>query len=113
MEPHTEELVRGYLRALESMYMFDDIGEVEPFIADGADILTVLQNNLDNDAFGNMNIQRVSFSNYSKDGNSITIDAETRRLHDGIKKPVTYPTRYHIQYDPETLEMKITAFDDL
>ena len=113
MESHTEELVRGYLRALESMYMFDDIGEVEPFIADGADILTVLQNNLDNDAFGNMNIQRVSFSNYSKDGNSITIDAETRRLHDGIKKPVTYPTRYHIQYDPETLEMKITAFDDL
>lgn len=113
MESNTERLVRDYLNSLESMYLFDDIGEVEPYIADGADILATLQGNLDNDAFGNMDIQRVSFSNYSKDGNSIVIDAETRRLHDDIEDPVTYSTRYNIQYDPETLELKITSFSDL
>lgn len=113
MESNTEGLVRDYLNALENMYLFDDIGEVEPYLAENTDILNTLQGNLDNDAFGNMDIQRVSFSNYSKDGNSIVIDAETRRLHDDIEDPVTYSTRYNIQYDPETLELRITNFSDL
>ena len=113
MESNAENLVRDYLNALEFMYMFDDIGEVEPYIAEGSDILDILEGNLDSDSFGNMDIQRVSFSNYSKDGNSIVIDAETRRMHDDIDDPVTYSTRYNIQYDPETLELKITSFSDL
>ena len=113
MEANAENLVRDYLNALEFMYMFDDIGEVEPFIAEGSDVLDILQGNMDNDSFGNMDIQRVSFSNYSKDGNDIVIDAETRRMHDDIDDPVTYSTRYTIQYNPETLELKITNFNDL
>lgn len=56
-----------------------------------------------NDSFGNMDIKRETYSNYSKEGNAISIDAETRRLHDDIEEPVTYSTRYNIAYDPETL----------
>lgn len=113
MESNVENLVRDYLNALEFMYMFDDIGEVEPYIAEGSDILDIMESNLDSDSFGNLDIQRVSFSNYSKDGNSIVIDAETRRMHDDIDDPATYLTRYNIEYDPETLELKITSFSDL
>ena len=113
MESNAEDLVRDYLNGLEFMYMFNDIGEVEPYIAEGSDILGILEGNLDSDSFGNMDIQRVSFSNYSKDENSIVIDAETRRMHDDIDDPVTYSTRYNIQYNPETLELKITNFSDL
>lgn len=113
MESNTEMLVRDYLNALENVYLFDDVGEVEPYLVEDADLLNTLQGNLDNDAFGNMDIQRVSFSNYSKKGNTIVIDAETRRLHDDIDDPVTYSTRYNIEYDPETLELKIMSFSDL
>lgn len=113
MESNTEDLVRDYLNSLEYMYLFDDIGEVEPYIVEGAEVLTTLQSNLDNDNFGNMDIQRVSFSNYTKDENTISIDVETRRLHDDIEDPVTYTTQYTIQYNPDTLELKIVSFDDL
>jgi uncharacterized membrane protein YvbJ len=113
MEDNVENFVRDYLYALEMMYLFEDINEVDPFLDEDSDAYANLQTNLDNGTFEGMSITNISFSNFSRSGDTMTIDVESRRNYDSLDSPIDFNTRYTVDYDPETLELEIASFEDL
>ncbi|SOC37654.1 TcaA NTF2-like domain-containing protein [Salinicoccus kekensis] len=113
MEENVENFVRDYLFALEMMYLFEDINEVDPYLDEDSSAYATLQSNLDNGTFEGMFITNISASNFSQDGNTMTIDVESTRDYDSLDDPIDFNTRYNVDYDPETLELEIVSFEDL
>lgn len=113
MEDNVETFVTDYLFALEMMYMFDDINEVDEFVDDDSDTYANLQDNLDSGTFEGMNISNITFSNFSQDGDTITIDVESERDYDSLDAPIDVTTRYTVAYDSEEVELEIAGFEDL
>ncbi|WP_020008215.1 TcaA 3rd/4th domain-containing protein [Salinicoccus albus] len=113
MEDNVETFVTDYLLALEMMYMFDDINEVDEFVDEDSDTYTNLQDNLDSGTFEGMDISNISFSNFSQDGDTITIDVAIERDYDSLESPIDIKTRYTVAYDSEEVELEIAGFEDL
>ncbi len=113
MEEHVESFVTDYLYALEMMYMFEDINEVDDYMDQETEAYAALENNIENGTFEGMYITNISFSNYTRNGETITIDVESDREYDALESRTEFNTRYTIGYDPDELELEVTGFQDL
>lgn len=113
MEENVEQFIDDYLFALEMMYMMDDIDQIEDYVDEDSEAYSNLQTNLDDGTFEGMHISNISFSNYSEDGNTITIDVESTRDYDLLDSPADLESRYTVEYDPDEVELAVTAFEDL
>ena len=113
LEDNAKMFVENYIYALETMYLFEDINEVEEYIEEGSGVYNTLFNNIESGTFDGMYIYSVSTSNYNKDGNMITLTANSKRDYDALNEPTSFSTVYTLDYNPETLTLKIVDFEDI
>ena len=113
LEDNAKLFVENYLYALESMYLFEDINEVEDFVEEGSGVYNTLVNNINSGTFEGMFIFNVSVTNYSKENNTITLTANTERDYDALPSSQSFKTVYTINYDPENLRFTIVDFRDI
>lgn len=113
LEDNAKMFVENYIYSLEAMYLFEDINEVEEYIEEGSGVYNSLSHNIASGTFDGMYIYSVSTSNYSKDGNVITLTANSKREYDALNEPTSFSTVYTLDYDPETLTLTIVDFEDI
>lgn len=113
MEDNVESFISDYLFALEMMYMFEEIDQIEDYVNDETEAYATLESNIDSGTFEGMFISNVGYSNFSRDGNTITVDVESERDYDALDSAQDIETRYTIEYDPDELEFEITGFQDI
>src|SRR5699024_11728126 len=113
LEDNAKLFIENYLYALESMYLFEDINEVEDFVEEGSGVYNTLVNNINSGTFEGMFIFNVSVTNYSKENNTITLTANTERDYDALPSSQSFKTVYTINYDPENLRFTIVDFRDI
>lgn len=113
LEDNAEMFVQSYLYALERMYLYEDINEVEDYIEEGSGVYNTLSNNISNGTFEGMSIYNISTTNYQRDDNTITITANTERDYDALDGPQSFKTLYTLEYDPEALTFTIVDFRDI
>lgn len=113
MEDHVESFLSNYLYALEMMYMFEDIDEVEDYVNDETEAYAALESNIDSGTFEGMYITDVKYSDFSRDGTTITVNVESERDYDLLDEPVEIVTKYTLEYDPDELDFEITGFQDI
>lgn len=113
MEENAEAFVQDYLYALESMYTFEDINEVEDFINEDSGVYNTLVNNINSGTFEGMFIYNVSVTNFKQEDNIITVTANTERDYNALSEPTSFSTVYTLEYNPETLDFRIVDFRDI
>lgn len=113
MEDHVESFLTDYLYALEMMYMFEDIDQVEDYVNDETDAYAALESNIDSGTFEGMYITDIQYSDFSRDGSTITVNVSSERDYDLLDEPAEIITKYTLEYDPEELDFEITGFQDV
>lgn len=113
LEDNAKMFVENYIYSLEAMYLFEDINEVEEYIEKGSGVYNTLSNNIISGTFDGMYLYSVSTSNYSNDGNMITLTANSKRDYNALNEPTSFSTVYTLDYDPEMLTLTIVDFEDI
>lgn len=113
MEDNVESFLSNYLYALETMYMFEDIDYIEDYVSDETEAYAALESNIDAGTFEGMFITDVKYSDFSRDGSTITVNVESERDYDLLDEPAEIVTQYTLEYDSEELDFEITGFQDI
>lgn len=113
LEDNAKLFVENYLFALETMYLYEDINEVEDYIEEGSGVYNTLSNNISSGTFEGMLIYNISTTNYQREDNTITLTANTERDYDALSESQSFKTVYTLEYDPDALTFTIVDFRDI